>query len=1021
MFTLRLLGGVSLDSPSGRITGPVLQQRRIPVLAMLAACGDQGCSLDRLVGYIWPEYEKERARHNLANAVYVLRYTLGEGAVLASGEYLRLDFELIQADVVAFERALQDGHLEEAAGLYGGPFLEGFFLSDAPEFERWVESERQRLFDALAGALEKLAEEAEAAGDHARAVDWWKRATLSDPYNSRYVLRLMQALVEAGDPGNAIQHSTEHARLLREELEAEPAPEVLELAERLKRETAVSVHVKERPAAPAVSAAAEAAGEPLSPSLLARLSRPLAFYAAISFAIVVVAHIFTLQFGLPGWFFRSVVVLLFACLPVVIVTASVGGTAGARGWVSWRNSVALIALAFALLGLAATGYMAMRALGIGPWGTLIAKGVLQESDVIVLADFEDRTGDSTLALTVTEVFRSKLGESRVVGVMDRAYVDQVLREQMVRDPDARLTYDLARKVAIRKGLKALVAGSIGRLGSNYVLTARLVAAETGRELYSHQETAEGRDPIMSAINRLSARLLERIGESLKTVRGGRGMSSFAWTSSLEAARLCTEAVRALSRAEYEKAVDRASRAIEIDSLMASAYGTRASALVRLHTDRAQAIADRTRAYELRHRAPPRFRYFIEAHYHGSVTGDREKQLEAYDRVLELGPEWSPTAVCPCPGELVATVNNLGWHYYTTGDYARAEEMFRRRLAMDSARGSWTTTPWINLTRVLFDQGRIDEAEEAFRRWHARMPGNPDIPFFQAAAASARGDYEAAALALGSWRDRQPERLLRQARFNRYMARLPQVQGNLAEAEDYLRRAMAVYEEDDRGDEYLESGIELASLRVWFLGDTVGALETVAAALERRPLDSIEPIERPYAELAGFYAFAGTPERARGLLAAWEAAIPPEFRWRAEIGRHTASGAVALAEGRAEDALAEYRLAQEAGACRMCALPWLAQAYEIAGEPDSAMAVYERYVTTPWFHRVLAGGSLASPAAGLDPFWLPVIYERLGDLYEQRGDTAKAINYYGKLVDLWKDADPELQPRVQAARRAIEAL
>jgi hypothetical protein len=99
---------------------------------------------------------------------------------------------------------------------------------------------------------------------------------------------------------------------------------------------------------------------------------------------------------------------------------------------------------------------------------------------------------------------------------------------------------------------------------------------------------------------------------------------------------------------------------------------------------------------------------------------------------------------------------------------------------------------------------------------------------------------------------------------------------------------------------------------------------------------------------------------------------------------------------------------------------MAQAYEITGEPDSATAMYERYVTTPWVRRVLAR-RVSSPFSCIDPYWLPVSYERLGDLYEQRADTAKAILYYGKLIDLWKDADPELQPRVEAARRAIEAL
>lgn len=80
--------------------------------------------------------------------------------------------------------------------------------------------------------------------------------------------------------------------------------------------------------------------------------------------------------------------------------------------------------------------------------------------------------------------------------------------------------------------------------------------------------------------------------------------------------------------------------------------------------------------------------------------------------------------------------------------------------------------------------------------------------------------------------------------------------------------------------------------------------------------------------------------------------------------------------------------------------------------------YERYLTTPFFARTIVG---FIAVFGSDPYWLPVVYERLGDLYEQRSDSAKAIRYYGKLVALWEDADPELQPRVEAARRAVERL
>jgi len=114
-------------------------------------------------------------------------------------------------------------------------------------------------------------------------------------------------------------------------------------------------------------------------------------------------------------------------------------------------------------------------------------------------------------------------------------------------------------------------------------------------------------------------------------------------------------------------------------------------------------------------------------------------------------------------------------------------------------------------------------------------------------------------------------------------------------------------------------------------------------------------------------------------------------------------------------------------CPICQLPLLGSVYESLGQADSALVLFERYITTPYAERCIPtpytlralGGT--SPAAGFDPFWLPVVFERLGALYERRGDTAKAIHYYGRLVDLWQDADPELQPRVLAARSAMRSL
>ena len=92
------------------------------------------------------------------------------------------------------------------------------------------------------------------------------------------------------------------------------------------------------------------------------------------------------------------------------------------------------------------------------------------------------------------------------------------------------------------------------------------------------------------------------------------------------------------------------------------------------------------------------------------------------------------------------------------------------------------------------------------------------------------------------------------------------------------------------------------------------------------------------------------------------------------------------------------------------LPRLGRAYDLDGQSDSALAIYERYLDVPFRWKYVWNADR-----------LAFIYERLGSLYEARGDAEKAIYNYGKFAELWQDADPELQPRVEAARRAIAAL
>jgi DNA-binding SARP family transcriptional activator/TolB-like protein len=190
-------------------------------------------SRDKLVAYLWEEADTDRARKLLSESLYVIRKTLGEDSLVGLGDAVQLNANVVWSDVAEFAAALERGDDETAISLYRGPFLDGFFLSDALEFDNWVESERAAFARARAGGLARLAADAESTGDLGLAVAWWRKLAEHDPYNSAHAVGLMQALDASGDRAGALQHARAHAALLRAEFGAEPDPQVEALAQSL--------------------------------------------------------------------------------------------------------------------------------------------------------------------------------------------------------------------------------------------------------------------------------------------------------------------------------------------------------------------------------------------------------------------------------------------------------------------------------------------------------------------------------------------------------------------------------------------------------------------------------------------------------------------------------------------------------------------------------------------------------------------------------------------------------------------
>jgi TolB-like protein len=256
MLHLRALGTPSVDVSGSPARGAGGQRKPLALLSLLAVAGERGLSRDRLLAYLWPESAADRAGHRLTQLLYSIRRDLRADELFLGTADLCLNPTLLGSDIAAFSAALGRGDYAAAVAVYGGPFLDGFFLDDAPEFERWVDGERARLARRQAEALEALALAAERSGDTPAAAEWWRRRVDSEPLNGRVVARCMDALVSLGERAEAIRLARAHEARMQEELQAPADPEVVAALRRLRVERAAALAGDgSAPGAPATSVA----------------------------------------------------------------------------------------------------------------------------------------------------------------------------------------------------------------------------------------------------------------------------------------------------------------------------------------------------------------------------------------------------------------------------------------------------------------------------------------------------------------------------------------------------------------------------------------------------------------------------------------------------------------------------------------------------------------------------------------------------------------------------------------------
>jgi len=744
--------------------------------------------------------------------------------------------------------------------------------------------------------------------------------------------------------------------------------------------------------------AVRAAGMPTR----AVVARTLGLYALAVVAVAVGTPRVMDALGLPDWVLPAALALIALGLPLLLAAlwfrhhAHETGQAQARRHFGLRRVAWGGVAAFTAFALLVAGVMVLRALGIGPAGSLFAAGTLAARDTLVVADFRVTGGDTALGPVVAEAVRADLGQSNAIRVATQSRVAAVIR-RMERDPSAQVTDAVAREVAQREGMKAVVAGELTPLGAGYLITLRLLGARSGDVLASFRESADAPGELIPAVGRLTRALRGKIGESLSAVRADPPLSEVT-TASLAALRKATAAKHAGNvEMDYVKAAALYREAIALDSSFAGAYGGVAIALGNLYIDPIGRDSALTRAYRYRDRLSERERLFTITQYFEGPGADRRQADAAYQALVALDTT------------NLNVLNNYGVFLQNLREFARSESVLRRVI-----RQVTTPSSSFNVINVFLAQGRYAAAEStlavARTRWpdaeaFMQMDVTSALDARQLDSGVARGERALATLTDSGLRGSVSELL----------AIAAATRGQPALAERRLAEWRASRRATGDPEAPVTDAVSLARVDLWTRSAPGRATARLDAALAAHPLASHATVEdvRAAFDAAAVYAAAGAAAKAQALFAAAESALDSSARRRLAPERARARAELALAAGNGAEAFRLFRASDVAGdglpstTCSTCVFADLARAAERAGWTDSARVYWTRFAEEPAVDR-----------NGTDRWHLARAYRRLGELWAERGDMARAAQYEERYVALRAQAEPELRPELDTVRARL---
>ena len=346
---------------------------------------------------------------------------------------------------------------------------------------------------------------------------------------------------------------------------------------------------------------------------------------------------------------------------------------------------------------------------------------LTDKDTVVLADFNNSTGESVFDAALPQALTVGLEQSPFLNVLSAQKVNEQLRFMGV-PPDARLTGDLARQVCQRSGSTAMLVGSISPLGSHYVIGVKAINCRTGDSLGDVQAEATSREQVLSALGKAAARMREKLGESLASVQKYDTPIEQATTSSLDALRAYGIGLKMQDTQGDEAAVPFFQRAIELDPNFAMAYARLGVAYFNLN-EASLAAENTTKAYDLREHTSEREKLYITCHYHDLVTGNIAQTIESYLLLRQIYPREEASYV------------NLNSAYSSIGRYNQALAEAQAALQVNAS----DVINYTNLASAYINVNRFEDAAAVLEQARAHKLENQALLFDFYGLAFLRGD------------------------------------------------------------------------------------------------------------------------------------------------------------------------------------------------------------------------------------------------------------------------------------------